>query len=370
MEPREIQIYRYAGPPEVVVTQLNPFEDTIQWLGYLVAKDYLMDLLRKVHNLRGEKAKVRVKRIVPHIKDAVLLLEQALASREEVSFLPAYYAMLNLARVYVLLDSGPQKLDRSRTHGAKYEERDAGFDPMNDQILFDKSGSLPFFYETLTGQSLVTQARCRAIKMRNVYPYVSGIDVEYSLSLGKAHQMPAFRVSCVGDKKAGYRLYVEPLRSGRTQIDINNVPAFAAFKKDEKNACFLSPTFRSTDSRLNEDLRKQIACHLLYYSETGQPPAACTGPGVPPFPEEFPILLLFFHMSNVVRYNPVFLFQLRESKYWPMLAAARRHSLLRFLILFWSHVHKKQFLLNPTAAVTQEDVSRLDKRVAGLEGPR
>ncbi len=58
-------------------------------------------------------------------------------------------------------------------------------------------------------------------------------------------------------------------------------------------------------------------------------------------PEELPIALMFFHMSSVVRYKPEFLERLQQSKHWPVLAVAKRHSLLRVLLLFWAHMHKR-----------------------------
>ena len=55
--------------------------------------------------------------------------------------------------------------------------------------------------------------------------------------------------------------------------------------------------------------------------------------GCLPFPEEFPIALLFFHMGSVVRYQPEFLAKLRDSRHWPILASASRHGLFKFLLL-------------------------------------
>ena len=37
------------------------------------------------------------------------------------------------------------------------------------------------------------------------------------------------------------------------------------------------------------------------------------------FNEEMCILLAYFHLSNVVRYNPEHLFKLKDSKYWVLL---------------------------------------------------
>ncbi|MDP2951759.1 MAG: hypothetical protein Q8O76_00395, partial [Chloroflexota bacterium] len=57
-------------------------------------------------------------------------------------------------------------------------------------------------------------------------------------------------------------------------------------------------------------------------------------------PEELPLLCAFYHMSNVVRYDPDTLIRLMDSKYWPVLLALRRHGTYRFLLLFWSFVNQ------------------------------
>jgi len=53
--------------------------------------------------------------------------------------------------------------------------------------------------------------------------------------------------------------------------------------------------------------------------------------------------LLFFWLSNVVRYSPEQLEELQDSRLWPILLTLRKHATLRFLILFWSYFHKTSF---------------------------
>ena len=49
-------------------------------------------------------------------------------------------------------------------------------------------------------------------------------------------------------------------------------------------------------------------------------------------------MLAFFHMSNVVRYNPEFLARLKDSRSWGLLLVLRNHAVLKFLKLFWENI--------------------------------
>jgi len=61
--------------------------------------------------------------------------------------------------------------------------------------------------------------------------------------------------------------------------------------------------------------------------------------------EELSLLLAFFHMSNVSRYNPEFLSALRDSRFWPVLLVLKRQGMFDAMQLFWSFMHKKALLL-------------------------
>jgi hypothetical protein len=62
-----------------------------------------------------------------------------------------------------------------------------------------------------------------------------------------------------------------------------------------------------------------------------------------PINDEIAILLAFFHMSNVVRYNPTDLYRLMDSKYWVLPLSLRKHGFLHFLKLMWGHFVKESF---------------------------
>jgi hypothetical protein len=62
-------------------------------------------------------------------------------------------------------------------------------------------------------------------------------------------------------------------------------------------------------------------------------------------PEELPIAIALFHISSVVRYKPEFFARIRNSKYWPVVGAARQHILYKFLLLFSSFVRQETMVV-------------------------
>ncbi len=61
-----------------ISTHLNQMDDMIDWLGYLISPEYLVDLLVARHGLSSTDAKARTKTIIPHVSAAISLITQSL----------------------------------------------------------------------------------------------------------------------------------------------------------------------------------------------------------------------------------------------------------------------------------------------------
>lgn len=61
--------------------------------------------------------------------------------------------------------------------------------------------------------------------------------------------------------------------------------------------------------------------------------------------EEVNILLAFFHMSSVVRYDPVFAERLMNSEAVSLLLTLRRHGLYKFMIAFYSFFMQERVIV-------------------------
>jgi hypothetical protein len=322
-------------------SKLDPFADLMDWLCYLTAPEYLQALLRKTHNLDSASSKSRAKRIIPHVRDAIHFLEQAVSGPAEVSFLPAYYAILNMAKVYILVSPNHSQLARqSRWHGATYSVADKDSRSLlTDSITLRTGGALSLFYRTLTGQTITQD---RQIKMGNVYPYIRSVFTEYSLATSSEENLATVKVEYQEDE--GHRcIHATVTPFDDRALTVRSLPALNGFRKMRgQDNTFESSWQRASELETLEDARKLIDCRYIYlhdrdyedFDEEGDDlfltPICSTNF---PIVEEFPIALAFFHMSSVVRYKPEFLSKIRDSRYWPMVAAAPRTASVHFTVL-------------------------------------
>jgi hypothetical protein len=344
-------LMRYPAMATATSTQ-NGFVDLHDWLGFLCAERYLHDVLVKIHGLTDPAAKRRVKAIVPHVRVARGYIEQSLEGPKELAFLPAYYAILNLAKVYVLLGPRHADLATQRVHGASYDpnlkDRNS---VLTDAIKVHPRGVFPLFHETLTGNTAIT--RPLELQIKEILPCVSGISHEYTLATGKAARFCGLQFNLrlvITDQRLAAAVFVSSTTaSGMTPATAKCVlPCLVSFKhrKGDAPSMLVGPIFDPTED-LNLQVTRQVKRHLLLRRDDQSHNRSYTllGPNKIEFPEEIPIWLLFFYMSSVVRYKPEFFSRLKDSKYWPPLSAATTHAFLDFLLAFWSFVHKTNYFI-------------------------
>ncbi len=343
-------ILRY-DTTEAVLTPLNPLEDLISWITGLRSTGYTSDILRVNHNITN-KADIRQgsQLISLFSNNAVGLLDQAYAGPEEMSFLPLYYSILNLSKIYIILSGHMGLLATNRYHGVSYNpNQKTSRDLLTEEIVFKQNGVLPLFYWSITNE--IWRFDKKKIKLGDIYPYIFGISHEF----GHAYKVPwALQTISVeiperGDD--GLRLNItlaksnHPNASKRRYLKIMN----GEFKYKEKNNTYISDSKVDTlDKDTKELLLKNIRRCLIYTTSGEFDSTISLTPisGMPLLlPEELPIWLAFFHLSNVVRYNPEFIVKLTYSKAWPMLLALRKHTILKFLTLFWSFLHQSHYHL-------------------------
>jgi hypothetical protein len=343
-----MSILRYPVD-EVVTSTQNGFVDLTDWLGFLCAKDYLLDVLVKVHGFTASDAKRRVMQIVPHVRIAIGYIEQSLEGPRDLAFLPAYYAILNLSKVYVLLAHRHAALSGQRWHGASYDvERKDSRNVLTEVITLHSKGVFPLFHETLTGHPF--KAKRVNIEMKAILPCVAGIGHEYALATGSRTKLCTLEFGLTGspDGKSLATVSVRdvaiagaPPSAGRTS---RIVPCLMGFTpRPWLTTGQLVGDVISNPLNYTNELRNQLRTHLIFRRHDFT--YTLLGPNKIEFPEEVPIWLLFFYMSSIVRYKPEFFSRLRDSKYWPQLAAARLHAFLDFLLAFWSFVHRKNYFL-------------------------
>jgi len=341
-------VLRY-GEPEVVSTPLDPLEDIMSLICGLRSVSYVADILRSKHGVKEKKEIVSSSRlIVTYVDDALGLIAQAFSGPPEVSFLPLYYAILNLSKIYILMAGKRTQLERNRHHGASYPFEKRSRDLLTEQIYLHPKGVLGLFYEVLThGEPWISKSG--RLSMKEVYPFIYPISAEYEQAYGSRSpfQPVDLRVTRKGPDQWQCELELKwPIRFDPRKW--RYIQAFRGFRpKQADKLKFVSDIVQARDEReARRYLQSSVRSFMLYsyVDEFGK-----TRILIPLsrkrllLPEELPIWLAFFHLSNVVRYRPEFLSVLRDSKSWPMLLALRKHATFRFLVLFWSYVQQTVF---------------------------
>jgi len=329
----------------------DPLEDLIVSSEFLLSPEYLSDLLVSKHGVTAADARKRAVRIAAHVRLALAFLRQAFAGPPDAAFLPTYYALLNLAKVYILSSTKHQQLSQNRWHGASYDVfKKASHSLRTEVITLHQHGAISLFYEAITG---LTIPKKLTIRIGDLYPYIQDVGSEWILAAGAQHVVRGATFWVITEqpsKEKRFRALVGH-RAGLRQLTVRNVPALIDVRHSATNAQeFVSKKSYPQTTADDEILGAHVRTQLLYYNLSPKQSLVPTCPtGLLMF-EELPILLVFFHLSSVVRYNPEFLARLRESRYWPVISSLRYHGVTEFMILFWSYMQQEQIVFTTPSA--------------------
>ena len=143
------------------------------------------------------------------------------------------------------------------------------------------------------------------------------------------------------------RQRIEALYSGIRPQDFKSIriitlQAFKGLKRANRNSTnLISRWFPNTDTTAMMECLRPAMLYAYRQSQSAEVFNFIPSSTLKIFlPEELPIVCAFYHMSNIVRYNPEILGKIADSKYWPVLLTLRRHGLYKFLLLFWSYMNQ------------------------------
>lgn len=335
-------ILRYPKS-HLVLSKQDPFLDILDWLSFLSAKDYLTQLLQKVHSLTAPEARNRALAIIPHVRIASAYIHQSLDGPSEISFLPAYYAILNLMKVYILTSPFHGDLAKNRWHGATYDvlSKDS-HSILTEVITIKRGGVFPLFYQAVTSKLMA--ANEIKLEMSEILPFVNGVTHEYSLATGKPSRILQVAIDYFvenGETFPAARVVTPP--AGWT-ITGNQLKLLRNFKKKPDDQNVFRGKRISMPAQAEQETRAQLNTYLIYRINQSWTFTPLCAKKVE-LPEELPTALLFFYMSSIVRYKPEFFNRLRDSKFWPLVSAARSHAFHNFLLSFWSFMHQENYFI-------------------------
>lgn len=330
-----------------VSTPFDPLDDVLNWIRGLGSAGYASDILRHVHGFKSQhEIRESSRAMAMYSANACGLAEQAMHGPAETAFLPLYYSILNLSKIYVVLSGRRRLLSANQYHGASYNpSRKASRSLLTEEITLWKRGVLGLFYQALTGAPWTFKKHI--LSMRNAYPYVLGTQFEYEQAFNSPSPIQTVDVRLLKHRdKNDYdlRIKTEPSRhpNGDKRSHLKLLSGFSRDGKDE-SVFVLSTRSQPDEARARSVLLSGFRRFLLYeYDYRLGQVGLCTPLSNKTLllPEELPIWLVFFHLSNVVRYNPEFLSRLMGLPSWPMLLALRKHAFFKFCLLFWSFLRQ------------------------------
>jgi hypothetical protein len=338
---------RYGGR-RGLLSHRDPFDDLVLQLEFLSATKYVVDIMQEKHGVGKQDAIARAPKVAAHVRLAIAYLEQATTGPAIVSFVPCYYALLNLVKIYILFGDKHSLLAVNRHHGASYNPSGPLSRNLDaESIAIFSKGAIPLFYESIVGKPLGNAVKLR---LGEVYPYILDVSAEWSTASGQPSKHVSLAFDSVqskgGGRVPGFIVTRAASDAPLAAVTVNKLPVLVNYRRPRgATNRFVSHSSVSPDASREELLlaaRASLRNSMLYYPINDVTTSVVTHPSLLMF-EELPIVLAFFHLSSVARYRPEFLERLRDSQYWPTVAAARGHAMFKFLLLFWSFVTQSSF---------------------------
>ncbi len=317
-------------------TTRDPYDDLVLHLEFLTAMDSAAELLRAADDSETD-IPARAGAVSSHARAARAFLEQANTSPETVAFVSAYYAALNLAKLCILFSPYHVDLPANRYHGVKYRPAPAPASLPDDRVEVTRGGAIPLLYRALTGVAIPAPIQ---ISARDIYCLIADVAGEWSMATGGVSWMAELDFRTRSDE-GGKRLEIHATSGLVDPLTIAQLPVLRRVQPIEgEPGHFLSDGAR--DEAAVRDLFEEVLDRrLLYYPHEGGARTAIGNLAGLPVVEELPLILAFYHLSSVARYNPEFLDSLRSSRYWPVAAALTRHGLYKFLLLSWCFIRRQ-----------------------------
>lgn len=337
-----MEIHRY-DTTRIVTSWRDPLEDLVVQLQFLTSQDYVVEVSHRVHGITETQAKARAGLITSHAKASAAFIDQAMSGDSRTAFLPLYYAVLNLLKIYILFSKRHADLPKNRWHGATYDVYGkTSHTVITEQITLKAGGAIPLFYEVITGDTVSNNTK---VKMGDVCPYIVDASAEWATAAGEEARVAnlAFAIEDQGVGKVRPVVQVT-LPKGQTLSSARQLKALRGFRKDPSETDkYVGKNYNGSGSNNEAMARSQVRCFLLYSRPGGTLTPISSRRLL--LPEELPITLLFFYMSSVTRYRPDYLDRLMDSKYWPFLLTTRSQALTKFLFLFWSFVQQTNYYI-------------------------
>lgn len=338
---------------ETIGTDLDPIEDILNLISVLKSIGFTSDLLRETHGFTDVKEIAKTSKLISlHVDNAIGLANQGFEGPAQTSFLPLYYSTLNLSKVYLLFLGKRNQLESNRWHGAKYSENEMSRNFLNEKIKLSNKGTIPLLYNAVTNKSISKYGL--TITLDELYKNITSVGAEYSTITKNNTGLLPHRSEFVQDNNNGHFMKIQILHEYYKENPpqprtLRAYPGLKIVTNAEGISHYETKKyigkFETMKRNLTLNINRSLNSHSCYHTGFGQ-----TWVSHSPINgkfhvlnEELCIMLAYFHLSNVVRYNPEHLYKIMDSKYWAILLGLRKHGFLRFEKLMWGNFIKKAF---------------------------
>lgn len=347
-----MRIYRYDTEPAYVTSNVDLIDNLLNLVSSLKSSGHTYDLLREIHKFpnAAETKKVSTQ-ISLHADMAVELARQGLDSRPEISFLPLYYSALNLAKVTLLFLGQRKALEKNKWHGAVYRATDMNRSFFDENILVKSGGVVPLMFSATIGGRI--PAGGLRIPLVDVYGRIRNITSEYRIVAKKPPSILAVKNTIVRDETKGHFLQVEfcyddqYFRKPPISNQLSAYHSLSLFRSKNDSPCYrtkrIKEDFEKAATKIVAGVKRHLLSEVFVSRDQEWVSYVPLSAKKHVFSEDMNILLAFFHLSNIVRYNPQHLEKIMDSKYCLLILALRKDGYLRMLNLFWGNVMRQSF---------------------------
>lgn len=362
-------MYRY--PRVVSVTSDAPTYETLRaWLGGLSGRRVAEELLAVVHG-RGATVQDEARAMAAYVEQGLSFFDDARRSRTETAFVPMYYGMLNLSKAMVVASGRMAALNNARLHGATWSGAKLNKQTLlTDTVTLMPSGALPLLFEALTGSMWPKSANkrkagaanhVRELQMKDVYPLIAGIGSELDEAFGLRDVFHTVRASTIpaGGNSEYLHLSLDPPLGTHSTRHVGILAGLAA-ESGSAGGAFISPELLlGAGAAPGTEARRLLRHHLLYCQrlhptldgQHGKQSIAVFASRTPrtssnmKMPEEFPLILAAFHLSNVARYDPERMARLLDDRSRVVLASLHLNGAQRFMHLTWEYLKQTHYMI-------------------------
>jgi len=325
-------------------------EETINYLSFFRSSEFTEEVLLKKHKIRNSAERsILARHIKEHVSISIDLANQAFGGKEELSYLPLYYSCLNLIKTHLLFMNKRRELNRNLVHGMSYDDKHIRRDFFNEEIYFYKKGAVPLYYRITSGATIGRNEKIK-IQLNDIYAKVNDISAEYVLVSSSVPQIIELKG---GIKEINGQKYIE-LRNHSNHYDklprLRVVKSIKQFQLTGTAESYLSKCTIANQLEIDQFLENNVnkyyvrnffcnACNDFHlYTFVGGKKHV--------FNEEISIALAYFHLSNVIRYNPMHYRKLIDSKYAPLITSLRKNGYFTFIKSMIGHFHRENFDVN------------------------